>query len=72
MFRLQEELDEATWDRMFAINTKGVFLCTQAVVRRMLRDKKAGVVINVASEAGMQGSSGQARKLKLCTAASKY
>jgi hypothetical protein len=38
----------------------------------MLRDKKAGVVINVASEAGMQGSSGQARKLKLRNAASKY
>jgi len=57
---------------VLAINTKGVFLCTQAVVRRMLRDKKAGVVINVASEAGMQGSSGQARKLKLRNAASKY
>lgn len=69
---MQEELDEATWDRVLAINTKGVFLCTQAVVRRMLRDKKAGVVINVASEAGMQGSSGQARKLKLRNAASKY
>ena len=59
--RSQEELDEETWDRVLAINTKGVYLCTQAVVRRMLRDKKAGVVINVASEAGMQGSSGQAR-----------
>ena len=56
---------------MLAINTKGVFLCTQAVVRRMLRDKKAGVVINVASEAGMQGSSGLARELKPRRAASE-
>jgi sorbitol-6-phosphate 2-dehydrogenase len=57
----QEELDDDTWDRVLAINTKGVYLCTQIVVRRMLRDKTPGTVINVISEAGMQGSSGQAR-----------
>jgi len=45
---------------MLAVNTKGVFLCTQAVVRRMLRDSAPGVIVNVASEAGQQGSSGQA------------
>jgi NAD(P)-dependent dehydrogenase (short-subunit alcohol dehydrogenase family) len=61
VFRPQEEMDDETWDRVLAINTKGVFLCTQIVVRRMLRDKTPGVVINVASEAGVQGSSGQAR-----------
>ena len=55
----QEELDDETWDRVLAINTKGVFLCSQIVVRRMLRDKTAGAVINIASEAGQQGSVGQ-------------
>jgi len=61
VLRPQEEMDDETWDRVLAINTKGVFLCTQIVVRRMLRDKTPGVIINVASEAGVQGSSGQAR-----------
>lgn len=52
---------------MLAVNTKGVFLCTQAVVRRMLRDSAPGVIVNVASEVGQQGSSGQA-SLRLATA----
>lgn len=47
------------WDRVQAVNGKGVFLCTQAVVRRMLKAGTKGVIVNVASEAGMAGSSGQ-------------
>lgn len=37
------------WDRVFDVNVKGVFLCTQAAVRSMQRRGKAGCIINVGS-----------------------
>ena len=55
----KEELTEEIWDRIVAVNQKGVFLCTQAAAREMIKSGKGGVVINMASEAGMEGSEGQ-------------
>jgi sorbitol-6-phosphate 2-dehydrogenase len=55
----KEELREEVWDRVVSINQKGVFLCTQAAAREMIRSGKGGVIINMASEAGMEGSEGQ-------------
>lgn len=55
----KEELDEATWDKMFAVNTKGQFLCAQAAARAMIADKQGGVVVMINSESGMEGSEGQ-------------
>lgn len=52
------ELNEKDFDLMINVNEKGVFLTTQAVVREFLK-KGSGVVINISSEAGMEGSSGQ-------------
>ncbi|RYL89329.1 SDR family oxidoreductase [Sporolactobacillus sp. THM7-4] len=52
------ELDEKTFDLMVSVNQKGVFLMTQAVVREFLK-KGSGVVVNISSEAGMEGSNGQ-------------
>lgn len=52
------ELDEVIWDKMMNINLKGVFLCTQAVVREMLAQGH-GVIINISSECGPEGSIGQ-------------
>ena len=43
---------------MVSINQKGVFLCSQAVARHMIKQKN-GVIVNMSSEAGMQGSKGQ-------------
>ncbi|WP_165212145.1 SDR family oxidoreductase [Streptococcus tangpeifui] len=54
----QYELDDATFEKMTMINQKGVFLVSQAV-GRILVDKKQGVIINMASEAGLEGSEGQ-------------
>ena len=45
-----------TWDRMIAVNLTGTFLCTREVLPAMLR-AGAGRVINVASTAGLKGSS---------------
>jgi sorbitol-6-phosphate 2-dehydrogenase len=55
----REELTEAIWDKVTAINQKGVFLCAQAAAREMLRSGKGGVIINMASESGSEGSEGQ-------------
>jgi 3-oxoacyl-[acyl-carrier protein] reductase len=46
--------DEA-FARMMAINVFGVFSCTREGVKRMLRDKRGGAVINMSSIAGLSG-----------------
>jgi NAD(P)-dependent dehydrogenase (short-subunit alcohol dehydrogenase family) len=48
------ELAEEEWDANFAVNVKGVFLCTQAVLGHMLA-RRDGTIINTASMAGLRG-----------------
>lgn len=52
------ELNEADFDFMVAVNQKGPFFCAQAVTRHMAQ-QESGVIINISSEAGMEGSAGQ-------------
>lgn len=52
------ELDEATWDKVMNVNVKGLFFVTQAVARHMVA-QKSGVIINMSSESGLEGSEGQ-------------
>src|SRR5262249_1370856 len=40
------------WDRVFAVNVRGLFLCTRAVLPAMMR-QGTGLVITVASGAGL-------------------
>jgi 3-oxoacyl-[acyl-carrier protein] reductase len=47
------EIDEAEYDRIFAINVKGVFLACQAVVP-VFRKRGGGVIINIGSTAGLR------------------
>ncbi|ACL62934.1 SDR family NAD(P)-dependent oxidoreductase [Methylobacterium nodulans] len=51
------ELEEGDWDRMMAVNLKGVFLCCRAAVRQMLtqeiRNEARGRIINLSSQHGM-------------------
>jgi 3-oxoacyl-[acyl-carrier protein] reductase len=47
------EVDEAMFDRIFAVNVKSIFNMVRAVVPAM-RDKGGGVMINVGSTAGMR------------------
>lgn len=49
-----EDLAEEEFDRCMAVNVKGVFLCSQAVGRVMLR-QGSGSIINIASVAGLVG-----------------
>jgi sorbitol-6-phosphate 2-dehydrogenase len=52
------ELDEAIFDKIVNVNQKGVFFCAQAVAREMVK-KGSGVIINMSSESGLEGSEGQ-------------
>jgi NAD(P)-dependent dehydrogenase (short-subunit alcohol dehydrogenase family) len=49
---LECEPDE--WDRVFAVNVRGVYLCTRAVLPGMLK-RGEGVIINIASALGLVG-----------------
>ena len=51
--------DEETWDRLIAINFKAVLYTAKAVLPHMVA-RGAGRVINIASDAGRVGSSGEA------------
>src|SRR5690606_18603322 len=42
------------WERMFAVNVRGTFLCTRAFLPGMI-ERKWGRVISVASTAGLRG-----------------
>lgn len=55
----KEEITEEIFDRITAINQKGAFLCAQAAAREMIKDGIKGVIINVTSESGLEGSAGQ-------------
>lgn len=52
------ELSEDVFDKIVAVNQKGLFLMSQAV-GRVLAEKEAGVIINMSSESGLEGSEGQ-------------
>jgi NAD(P)-dependent dehydrogenase (short-subunit alcohol dehydrogenase family) len=49
------ELPEGEWDRVLDINLKGVFLCTQAAARAMVRLGTKGKIINISSVAATRG-----------------
>jgi NAD(P)-dependent dehydrogenase (short-subunit alcohol dehydrogenase family) len=51
------DTDEQTWDRLIAINLKGVFLGTKFAVPKMLANG-GGIIINMASVAGIMGAGG--------------
>lgn len=55
----KEEITEQIWDKMIAINQKGYYLCAQAAVRTMIKSARSGVIINMTSESGLEGSEGQ-------------
>ena len=47
------------WDAVLATNLTGVFHCTQAALRPMLK-QRAGRIVNVTSVVGLAGNAGQA------------
>ncbi len=49
------ETSEALYDKLFAVNVKGMFFVMQAVLQQMVDAKIEGTVINMASQAGRRG-----------------
>jgi 3-oxoacyl-[acyl-carrier protein] reductase len=47
------DVDEATFDKVFAVNVKSIYYMSQAVIP-LMRQRKQGVIINVGSTAGMR------------------
>jgi 3-oxoacyl-[acyl-carrier protein] reductase len=57
--QLLVRMKKEDWDRVIAVNLTGVFLCTQAVLPGMMR-QRYGRIVNVASVVGRMGNVGQA------------
>jgi NAD(P)-dependent dehydrogenase (short-subunit alcohol dehydrogenase family) len=49
---------EENFDRVIAIDLKGVFLCMKYEIRQMLNQATGGAIVNTASTAGLTGSHG--------------
>jgi 2-hydroxycyclohexanecarboxyl-CoA dehydrogenase len=59
MFSFFVNSDEALWDFVLGVNLRGVLAVTHAVLPSM-QQRRAGAIVNVASEAGRVGSPGSA------------
>ena len=59
LFRARiEDTQEADWDRIMAVNVKGVFLGTKCAIPAM-RQAGGGSIVNISSTAGLVGSPGE-------------
>jgi 3-oxoacyl-[acyl-carrier protein] reductase len=47
------------WDQVLDVNLKGVFHCTKALARPMMKQRQ-GRIVNIASVVGLMGNAGQA------------
>ncbi|HEY7062202.1 MAG TPA: glucose 1-dehydrogenase [Chloroflexota bacterium] len=52
-----QDISEEEWDRVMAVNVKGVWLCTRAVVPSM-QARKQGSIVNISSTMVFNGSLG--------------
>ncbi|HKL75371.1 MAG TPA: 3-oxoacyl-[acyl-carrier-protein] reductase, partial [Halanaerobiales bacterium] len=52
-------MSENDWDKVMDVNLKGVFNCTKAVIKSMMK-KRQGKIINLTSVVGIKGNAGQA------------
>ncbi len=52
------ESTEETWDRVISVNLRGTVACTRAVLDGMV-DRGTGAIVNISSDAGRVGSSGE-------------
>lgn len=52
--KLLVETSAEQWDRMFAVNVRGAFLCARRALRSMI-ERRRGAIVNVASISGVIG-----------------
>lgn len=65
------EINESVFDKIVSINQKGVYLMSQ-IVGRVLAKNKSGVIINMSSESGLEGSEGQSAYAATKAAVNSY
>ena len=58
-YGLMQDVEEATWDRLFGVNVKGIYHCVNAAMPTFLK-KQAGCIITVSSMWGQVGASCEA------------
>jgi len=51
-------MSEDEWDLVLRVNLKGVFNCSQAVIRSMIKER-SGRIVNISSVNGVKGQAGQ-------------
>jgi 3-oxoacyl-[acyl-carrier protein] reductase len=51
-------MKESDWDAVLNINLKGVFNCTKAVIKPMMK-QRSGKIVTIASVVGLMGNAGQ-------------
>ncbi len=54
------EMDDAEWDRVFAVNARGPMFCCRAVARRMVAHGIRGAIVNISSAAATSARAGSA------------
>lgn len=52
-------MKEEDWDAVITTNLKGVFNCTKAAIKYMMK-QKSGNIVNISSIVGVMGNAGQA------------
>jgi len=52
-------MEEADWDSVLDVNLKGVFNCSKAAIRPMMK-QRYGRIVNISSVSGQAGQAGQA------------
>jgi len=53
-----DTIDPAEWDRLMAVNLKGLFFCCRAVLPAM-RKQQSGKIVNISSGTALNGSAGR-------------
>jgi NAD(P)-dependent dehydrogenase (short-subunit alcohol dehydrogenase family) len=56
--RPYDEIPLDEWDRMFAVNVRGTYLCAKAAAATMRAQGRGGAIVNIASETAFTGSHG--------------
>jgi NAD(P)-dependent dehydrogenase (short-subunit alcohol dehydrogenase family) len=62
------EHTEADWDSIMGVHLKGLFGCTQAAIKEMVKQKSGGRIINFTSNAAFTSTLGPGAAIAYCTA----